>query len=126
MRLPNQSVSIRRCSPIRSTGVAGSEATVNGSAGMIATALSRVATGRVPTSILQRSVCSRAQNQRVVRRSLDILDFTIALDGGSAENGASACAATAKADCNSQLEDVGSLEYEDGVCVWVCKDFHTP
>jgi|GEM_PF-3794574 len=72
----------------------------------------------------ERKLCNRERDLRMVRRAINTL--AIAPDDDSTFGGASDCAATAEADCNGVLEDVDSLSYEDGICIWVCKAFAAP
>jgi len=68
-----------------------------------------------------RKLCSKERDLRIARRALDILSVG---PGDSTHGGASDCAATAEADCEGSLQGgVGTLSYEDGICIWTCTIF---
>ena len=84
----------------------------------------RAVVANCPTSDLgSYKICLR--EQRVVRAARALNDILVLSldDGGLQGGGAADCAATAEADCGSTLDDVDSLEYNDGICVWTCKAF---
>lgn len=70
------------------------------------------------------AVCLREARVRRAARALnDIL--AISLDGGGTQGGAAECAAAAEDDGANTLDDVDSLSFDDGICIWTCKAFTT-